>query len=244
MMSAKQIGQLLVELVDLLIDQLQLLRPGYYRLAILGALWQTFRAHGVPRIVRFRALTNDGQAKPGPIATDGSRIYFNEILSGPRNVILQVSIKGGEAVPLSLPLKQPSMLDLSEEGTELLIGNDEGNGLSSLWVLPVAGASPHRVGTVLARGARFSSDGASIIYGNGHDVYTVSRDGSSPQKLLTTDNWDFSFRFSPDAKTFRFTKYDRQIGSLMIMEAAANGTGLHRMFPGSRGKWISDGQFF
>jgi Tol biopolymer transport system component len=136
------------------------------------------------------------------------------------------------------------MLDLSEEGTELLIGNEEGNGLSSLWVFPVAGASPRRVGAVLARGARFSSDGTSIIYGNGHDVYMVSRDGSSPRKLLTTDNWDFSFRFSPDAKAFRFTKYDRQIGSLVIMEAAANGTGLHRMFPGSRGKWTLDGQYF
>jgi Tol biopolymer transport system component/DNA-binding winged helix-turn-helix (wHTH) protein len=228
-------------------------RPGYYRLAVLGAvivtvaalvLRQTFRAPALPRIVRFTALTNDGQVKPGPMATDGSRIYFNEALSGPRNVIVQVSTKGGEAVPLPLPLKQPSMLDLSEDGTELLIGNDEGNGQSSLWVLPVAGGSPRRVGTVLARGARFTSDGTSVIYGNGHDVYTVNRDGSSPRRLLTTDNWDFSFRFSPDAKAFRFTKYDRQIGSLMIMEAAANGTGLHRMFPGSRGKWTSDGQFF
>jgi DNA-binding winged helix-turn-helix (wHTH) protein len=126
-------------------------RPGYYRLAILGAVIvtvaalvvrQTFRAPWLPRTVRFTALTNDGQAKPGPMATDGSRIYFNEALSGPRNVIVQVSTKGGEAVPLPLPLKQPSMFDLSEDGTELLIGNDEGNGLSSLWVLPVAGGSP------------------------------------------------------------------------------------------------------
>ena len=59
-----------------------------YGLAILGAvvvtagtlaLWKTaFRTPSAPRVLRFTRLTNDGQAKSGPMATDGSRIYFNE----------------------------------------------------------------------------------------------------------------------------------------------------------------------
>jgi Tol biopolymer transport system component/DNA-binding winged helix-turn-helix (wHTH) protein len=229
-------------------------RPRYHLLVILGAVvvtvgalavWKTvLRAPTAPRILRFIRLTNDSQAKPGPMATDGSRIYFNEVLPGPRKLIFQVSTKGGEAVPLTVQLKQPEVLDLSKDGTELLVANSEEPPLTSLWVQPVAGGSPRRVGTVLAWGARFGADGTSIIYSDGHDVYSVSRDGSSPRKLFTTDNWAFSFRFSPDARTFRFTKYDRQIGSLMIMEAASDGTGLHRMFQGSRGKWTPDGRLF
>jgi DNA-binding winged helix-turn-helix (wHTH) protein/Tol biopolymer transport system component len=210
------------------------------------ALWKTvIRAPSVPKVLRFTQLTNDGQAKTGPMAADASRIYFTEVLPGQRCVILQVSIKGGEAAPLSVPLKEPGVLDLSE-GTELLIANSvlTNNKGSELWVQPVAGGSPRRVGTVSVEDARFGTDGTSIIYGNGHDVYTVGRDGSSSRKLLTADGTPFAFRFSPDARTFRFTQYDHVVDSMDILEAAADGTGLHKMFPGCCGAWTSDGRFF
>jgi DNA-binding winged helix-turn-helix (wHTH) protein len=225
----------------------------YYGLMILGALvatvgvlgWKTaFRTPVAPRILRYTALTNDGQVKTGPLATDGSRIYFNELLPGPRSLIVQVSIKGGEAIPLSVPVRQPRLFDLTREGTEFLIGSCAENGPCSLWMQPVAGGSPRRVGTVLVDDARFAGDGTSIIYGNGHDVYSVSRDGSFPRKLLTVDGTPFSFRFSPDAQVLRFSQADEQIFSMAMMEAAADGTGLHRMFPGCCGTWTSDGRFF
>jgi Tol biopolymer transport system component/DNA-binding winged helix-turn-helix (wHTH) protein len=230
-------------------------RPTYYRLVILGAvivtvgalvLWKTvIRAPGVPTVLHFTALTDDGQAKSGPMATDGSRIYFNEVLPGPRNLIVQVSIKGGEVVPLSVPLKQPGLLDLSREGTDLLIASDVDNGPSSLWVQPVAGGSPRRVGTVLVGDARFGPDGTGIIYSNGLDVYSVSRDGSSPRKLLTTDSSPFSFGFSPDARVLRFNQVDMRIFSMSLMEAAVDGSGLHRMCQACCcGKWTSDGRFY
>jgi Tol biopolymer transport system component/DNA-binding winged helix-turn-helix (wHTH) protein len=209
------------------------------------AIWKTLlRTPKAPKVVRFTNLTDDGQSKTGPMVTDGSRIYFSELLPGPRNIIVQVSVKGGEVVPLSVPLKQPSVLDLSWEGTELLIANDEGNGLSSLWVQPVAGRSPQRVGTVLADDARFGADGTGIIYGNGHDIYSVSRDGVSPRKLLTVDGIPSYFRFSPNRRVFRFSQYDAQVESMEIMEAAADGTRLRKMFSGYSGTWTSDGRFF
>jgi DNA-binding winged helix-turn-helix (wHTH) protein/Tol biopolymer transport system component len=229
-------------------------KPTYYGLVILSAvivtvgalaLWKTvFRTPSAPKVLRFVQLTNDGQVKTGQMATDGSRIYFSELLPGPRQLIVQVSVKGGEAVPLSVPLKQPSVLDLSGEGTELLVANDEGGGPSSLWVQPVAGGSPRRVGTVLADDARFGADRTGIIYGNGHDVYLVSRDGSSPRKLLTVDGIPSYFRFSPNGRVFRFSQSHRQVDSMEIMEAAADGTRLHKMFSGSSGTWTSDGRFF
>jgi DNA-binding winged helix-turn-helix (wHTH) protein/Tol biopolymer transport system component len=209
------------------------------------AVWKTVRrTTAVPSVLGFTRLTDDGQTKFGPMATDGSRIYFNEELPGRRNIIAQVAVRGGEAVPLSVPLKGPMVEDLSREGTELLVGNPEGSKGFSFWVQPVAGGSPRRVGTILGERARFSPDGTSIIYGNGHDFYSVSRDGSSSRKLLAAHGHPFSLQFSPDARVFRFTQFDDQVDSMAIMEAAVDGTGLREISGGCCGEWTSDGRFF
>ena len=214
----------------------------------LGALtvWKTIpRPLNAPRVVRFTNLTNDGQSKSGPLTTDGSRIYFNETLPGPHNVIVQVAIKGGDVSPLLVSLKQPSVLDLSSEGTDLLVASDEGSGLSSLWILPVAGGSPRRVGTTLARNARFGGDAASIVYSDPNGgVFLVNRDGSYSRKLLSVAGTPFAFAFSPDGRTMRFTEADPQSDDMAIMEASADGTGVYKMFSGSFGKWTTDGRFY
>jgi Tol biopolymer transport system component/DNA-binding winged helix-turn-helix (wHTH) protein len=214
---------------------------------LAGVAFRTVtRTPSAPRVLRFTQLTNDGQEKGGvgALATDGSRIYFNETLTDHRPVIVQVSVAGGDAVPLSMPLKQPRVLDLSREGTEFLIANDDGFESSSLWVLPVVGGSPRRIGTVPITDAKFAADGKSIIYGSEHEVYSVSRDGSSARKLLTADSIPFGFQFSPDGRTFRFTEFDYRVDSMSIMEASADGTGLHQMFQACCGRWTPDGRFF
>jgi Tol biopolymer transport system component len=198
-----------------------------------------------------RPLTNDGQVKGGPIVTDGSRIYFNEVLPGPRDFIVQVSVKGGDVAPLPAPLKQPHLLDISKDGDELLIANSEGTRGHSLWMQTVAGGSPRRIGAILIDGdARFGADGTSIVYGHGRDINSVSRDGSFARRLLEIDNnrYPYSFRFSPDATVLRFsqfnTEYEDQLVSATLMEAAADGTGAHKLFPGCCGRWTPDGRFF
>jgi DNA-binding winged helix-turn-helix (wHTH) protein len=115
------------------------------------AVWKTgIQTPSSPKVIRFTALTSDGQEKHGPILTDGSRLYFNEVLPGPRRLIVQVPVKSGEGVPLSVSLKQPELLDLSRDGNDLLIANHIDNGPSSLWVQSVTGGSPRRIGTILA----------------------------------------------------------------------------------------------
>jgi hypothetical protein len=50
-------------------------------LAVGLALWiSLFKTAGKPRVVRFTRLTSDGQAKTGPLESDGVRLYFNEWL--------------------------------------------------------------------------------------------------------------------------------------------------------------------
>jgi DNA-binding winged helix-turn-helix (wHTH) protein/Tol biopolymer transport system component len=208
-------------------------------------LWISFsKTAGTPRVVRFTQLTHDGQRKTGPLLTDGVRIYFNESLPDGRTVIAQVSVKGGEVTPLWLQLKVPTVLDLSRDGTELLIANVEPNLEGSIWLQPVGGGSPLRIGSIIATDAAFGADGTSIIYSQGHDVYAANRDGSSPRKLLTVGGIPFGFHPSPDGRVFRFTQVDSQTDTMNIMAAAADGTGLHTIEHGCCGEWTHDGRFF
>ena len=170
-------------------------RSRYYVPAVLGALlailgtmvlWNTtFQMPRTPRVLRFSSLTNDGQVKDGPLVTDGSRIYFNEVVPGPRAIVVQVSVKGGDVAPLPVPLRQPHVLDISRDGTELLITNSEGDAHFSLWLQPLVGGSPRRIGNIFADDAQFASDG-NIIYSLASDVSLTSRDGSFTRRLLST----------------------------------------------------------
>ena len=128
----------------------------------------------------------------------------------------------------------------------------EGFEPQTLWVLPVAGGSPHRIGTILGADARFGPSTTSVIYGIGHDISSVSEDGSFSRKILSIDDKEggvrsrpLAFRFSPDARVFRFTQYDSGfvVDNLTIMEAAADGAGLHKMFGGCCGNG-PDGRYF
>jgi DNA-binding winged helix-turn-helix (wHTH) protein/Tol biopolymer transport system component len=220
-------------------------------LAVGLVLWISFlKTAGTPRVVRFTPLTHDGVGKGGPILSDGVRIYFNESFPDGRIVIAQVSVKGGEVTPLSLPLKVPNVRDLSRDGTELLIANAEdsaeGAGRTdgnSIWVQPVAGGSPLRIGSILAGDAAFGPDGTGIIYGKGHDVYAANRDGSLPRKLFTVEYFPAHFRFSPDRKLLRFTQNDNS-DHFWLMSAAADGTKLRKMFHAGPGDWSPDGRYF
>ncbi len=152
----------------------------------LGALavWKTIpRPRSAPRVLRFTQLTNDGQGKSGPMATDGSRIYFNEALPGQRILICSGVHQGWRGCsPLGAAQAAFRTRSISKDGTELLVASDDGSNSCSLWVQPVAGGSPRRVGTVRAVDARFGADGTSIIYGDGNDVYSVGPGRFFPSK--------------------------------------------------------------
>jgi Tol biopolymer transport system component/DNA-binding winged helix-turn-helix (wHTH) protein len=231
-------------------------KPLHYGVLIVGSvlitiasivLWKTVsRVPRAPKVLRFTPLTSDGQAKMGQLVTDGSRIYFNEVLPDLRTLIAQVSVNGGEAIPLAMRIKRPLVLDLSKGGTDLLVANVDREGAegNSFWVQPVAGGSARRVGSVVGFDARFGVDASSIIYSTEHDVYSLRLDGSSSRKLLTLDGIPFGYRFSRDARLFRFTQLDPRTESMTIMEAHSDGTGLRKLFPGSDGNWTTDGRFF
>ena len=95
--------------------------------------------------------------------TDGSRLFFNLASfedqggAGPSEILL----KGGEPVPLSVPLNGAWVDDISPDRTEFLMSRlapgtptlqDDGREIyvSELWAAPLLGGSPRRLGNLMA----------------------------------------------------------------------------------------------
>ena len=207
------------------------------------------------RVLDFAQLTSDGQAKQGRLVSDGSRIYFSEILPVGQ-ILVQVSAKGGETSTIPTTVANPRPADISPDGTELLIlsggsSKDEEAHGSALWIIPVAGGSARPVGNVLATDALWGERGETIVYCNGHNVYVVNRDGSNPRNLLTVSGHVQSLRWSPNRQVLRFTAATRDMGGTSsIWEVSSNGTGLRevvRGLPGSAvccGAWLAGSDDF
>ena len=207
------------------------------------------------RVLDFTQLTSDGQSKQGRLLSDGSRIYFSEMLPVGR-IVAQVSAKGGETTTISTTVSNPRPADISPDGTELLIlsgdtSKKEETYAGALWILPVAGGSARPVDNVVATDAVWGERAETILYCNGHDVYVVNRDGANRRKILTVSGYVESLRRSPNSQLLRFTMTSRAMGGTSsIWEVSANGAGVWEVvagLPGSAaccGAWIAGNDDF
>jgi Tol biopolymer transport system component len=214
-----------------------------------------------PKVVGTTQLTSDGRQKFNPadpsleaIVTDGSRIYFKQ--HSPQ-ALKQVPVGGGEAVTIAIPFDAWNLTGISPRNTELLFiarmttaapGVGE---INPLWSMAVPGGQPRRVGALTAQDAAWSPDGQEILFASGHDVYRAGIDGSQARRLASLSGTPLWLRWSPDARTVRFTVVDRAANRSELWEMAADGTGLRPLLAGWNspsqeccGSWTPDGGYF
>jgi serine/threonine protein kinase/Tol biopolymer transport system component len=202
-----------------------------------------------PRVTAYRQMTSDVVFKQIG-GTDGVRLYISEYV-GTERWLAQMAVSGGE--PARVPVPSPSfqLFDVSPDGSNLLGGDIVTYTKGPMWVLPILGGSPRRVGNLLASTAAWSPDGQRIAYAQQGDLYVAQEDGSGVRKLATVPGKIVRPAWSPDGKRIRFAAYDEPRSSSALWEVSAEGTNAHAVFPGwhsppneSCGRWTQDGKYF
>ena len=211
-------------------------------------LWLT-RPLPPPRITATVQITNDGRPKGLPLLTDGSRVFFYT-----DNGAYQVSVKGGESVPLPLPVKDASLVDIFPDRTEWLLCRNVGSPkLCELWVAPLMGGSARRLGDLAASfgAAAWSPDGQQVVYARDRELHLARSDGTEVRKLATVPGMPFWVRWSPDGSRVRFSVDPGGPFYPSLWEARIDGNRAYPLLPGwnlsqsgAYGSWTPDGKYF
>src|SRR5947208_6406203 len=224
---------------------------GVVAMAILAYLLT--RPPPPPRVSGYVQITSDGRPKFG-LVTDGSRLYFQEVVSS-RMSIAQVSAIGGETAVIAVPSRGPldvSLADIAPNRSELLIIPFSGTDAEApLWLLPIPAGTPRRLGDLRGHDGTWSPDGQRIAYADSQDLYVARSDGSESHKLTRLPGTPYWPRWSPDGRVLRLTVSDAKSNSSSLWQVSADGSNLHQLITGWNnppaeccGNWTPDGKYF
>jgi len=178
-------------------------------------------------------ITRSANAKLAPLLTDGSRLYFTEIING-RYHVSQMPVSGGEPVELPIPLTNPELCDISPDGSKLLlrtVSTSRSEDNAPLWIYPLVSGKPYRAGNLAALDAGWSPDEKQIVYTQGHDIFITSGfDASASRRITPTEGRPWWVRWSPDRKRIRFTVSDFRRNTHALWEVGLDGSNLHPLF--------------
>lgn len=203
-----------------------------------------------PRVVATTQITTDGRRKITYV-TDGARLYYTTATTSDIFQNFEVSTRGGEALSLPDQMQGTFLADLSPDKSELLL--IKGGWLSSepkpLWVAPVIGGAPRRLGKLDAEfGGAWSPNGEQLVYVKEGELDLARSDGTPIRKLAPVTGEPSDPHWSPDARVIRFTVLDAA-HSTSIWEVSATGANLHVLLPEwpdqtCCGSWTADGKYF
>ena len=197
-----------------------------------------------PRVTASTRITTDG-AQKGPPLTDGSRLYFGAsrlrgVIAG--GALAQVAATGGETVELAAS-GAPAILDIDQDGAELLVTSSIGTGESDLAVMPVLGGTQRRIGGFADQPARVYGNSAAWSPDKSRIVYTIGIGGARREerrqrvsrRSSRRSGLAFAPRWSPDGERVRYSVRDTKTGATALWEANADGTELAPAAPGLEG---------
>lgn len=205
-----------------------------------------------PSMQHMTRITNAGRIDEwGGIVSDGTRIFFLERLAGHWN-LMQTSVEGGNAEKMAAPFENTRIFAISPDHSQFLIGQftrrDEE---MPLWLWPVQGGEPRRLGQASGADPAWSPDGTQIVFVQGQNVYAIRRDGTQTRQLAHLEGHPRLPAWSPDGASIRFTLDTGEFGAQSIWEMTNEGNGLHAILSKSEkpsrqsaGNWTADGKYF
>jgi serine/threonine protein kinase/Tol biopolymer transport system component len=206
-----------------------------------------------PKVSNYVQLTHYGQPM-GLVGTDGSRLYVGNgrDVSNASAGIMEISTSGGEMVPLPATSHGVVPLNVSQDGTELLVEDlPRAGGSALLSRLPVLGGSLRRLDGIVGHDAAWSPDGKMLVYADGTDLFLAKGDGTDSRRLASLPGRGFYPSWSLDGSKLRFTVKDYKTEANSLWEVSAKGKNLHPLFPGWHnppdeccGKLTADGKYF
>lgn len=215
--------------------------------ALVFALVALIAPSPTPGPLNSAQITFSPESKTGPLITDGSRLYFQS-----ESKQVEMSVRGGAIVPIRSSVSGMTMLDVSPDASEMLTMQPNLNSESprgTIWAVPLMGGAPKRIGTQMARSARWSPDGRWIMYCDLNSVHVSDSDGSNVKKIWDAPGPVASGFFSPDSRLIRVTVYQNHRAS--IWQVNSDGSDAHRLDVGrpdeedkSDGQWSPDGSHF
>jgi Tol biopolymer transport system component len=205
-----------------------------------------------PTVQRMERITNAGDIdESGGIVSDGSRIFFLERFGGSWH-LMQTSVEGGTAEVVAAPFANTRLFAISPDHSQFLIGefsrpDDE----MPLWLWPVQGGAPRRLGETVGRDPAWSPDGSQIAFVHERGVFVIRPDGTGLREIARPNGKPHAPAWSREGESIRFHTDSVGGGTSSIWEMEADGSKLHPLFPSgeqptsqSAGQWTADGKYF
>ena len=170
-------------------------------------------------------ITRDGVSKTS-LLSDESNLYVTEWPAA-RHLVARISLQGSDRAVISGAFPNVQALDISPDGSKLLVTPIQGGGDSEFWTLPVHTGSPQRLGELTGRDGAWSVDGQQLVIGKGSKLYLADENGAAIHELFNAHGSVFGTRFSPDGKRTRFTVGNMAQNATSIWEVARDGSNPH-----------------
>ena len=194
-------------------------------------------------------ITSSPEPKEAPLFTDGVRIYFQR-----RGVPAVMAAGGGIIAPL--PILEPGMrmLDISPDGTKALalrVDKNQNMNRGPLFVANMLGGSPRKLNDHLAKTARWSPDGRSILFTDESSLFRIDADGANLKTVWEAPGYVSEPAFSPDGQELTIAVWQPSERLTHLWRLKADGSNAHpldvswpRTADQYSGQWTPDGRHF
>jgi len=192
-------------------------------------------------------ITSSAEPKEGPLFTDGSRLYFDS-----RGTPSEMAVGGGSIVPMRILERGMVLLDISADASKAL-GSKQGEdtmGRGTLWTTAMLGGTPRKLSDHLAKAARWSPDGRSVVFSDVRTLYRIGADGENLTRIWVAPAEVHDLAFSPDGRQLSVTVGTApDISRLWRLSAdGQNAQPLRFDWPADAdqyaGQWTPDGRHF